>query len=106
MLKDIDFGFPIAEVILQHHERENGSGYPRGLKSPDILFEAKIIAVADVVEAISKARPYREALGDNVALEEIKKFRGIQFEPEVVDICVNLFEKENFKFKEQGLKSL
>jgi len=98
ILAKVDFHWPLAEIVRQHHERINGKGYPQGLTGDQMLLEAKIIAVADVMEAISKARPYRAALGNNVALEEIKKFRGEQFDPDVVDACVELFEKENFAF--------
>lgn len=98
ILKKVDFKWPLADIVIQHHERLNGKGYPQGLEETEILLEAKIIAVADVVEAISKARPYREALGNDVAMDEIRKFKGIQFDPQVVDACLELFEKEGFEF--------
>lgn len=98
ILQKVDFHWPLAEIVRQHHERINGRGYPQGLKGDKMLLESKIIAVADVMEAISKARPYREALGDQVALDEIKKFRGEQFDPDVVDACVEVYEKDNFSF--------
>lgn len=98
ILKTIDFPWPVAQIIIQHHENLDGSGYPQGLKGNKILLEAKIIGVADVVEAMSSHRPYRPALGINKALEEISQNRGILYEPEVVDTCLNLFRKKKFKF--------
>jgi len=99
ILKDIDFPYPIAKIILQHHERNDGSGYPNRLKATEILLEAKIIGIADVVEAMSSHRPYRAALGVNVALDEITKNRGVLYDPEVVDVCVKLFKEKDFKFE-------
>lgn len=98
ILKSIEFSWPIAQIVLQHQERLNGSGYPQGLKGDDILLEAKIIAVADVIEAMSSHRPYRPALGINKALEEISINRGILYVPEVVDACIKLFKEKDFKF--------
>lgn len=91
ILKGIHFPWPIAEIIWQHHERLDGSGYPRGLKENKILLEAKIIAVADTVDAMSSHRPYRPALGINAALDEIQKFKGILFDSDVVNACQKLF---------------
>jgi PAS domain S-box-containing protein/putative nucleotidyltransferase with HDIG domain len=99
ILKNIDFSHPIADIVLQHHERINGSGYPNNLKGDDILLEARIIGVADVVEAMISHRPYRPALGLDNALAEITKNKGILYDPEVVDICVKLFKKKGFTFK-------
>ena len=99
ILKTIDFSYPVANIVFQHHERLNGSGYPQGLKGKDILREAKIIGVADVVEAMSSFRPYRPALGIDKALEEISQNRGILYDPEVVDICLKLFKEKGFKFE-------
>ena len=99
ILKSIDFSYPIANIVLQHHEKINGSGYPGGLKGDEILLEAKIICVADVVEAMSSHRPYRPALGIDVALKEITKNRGILYDPKVVDACVKLFRKKGFEFE-------
>jgi len=99
ILKSIDFSYPVANIVLQHHEKINGSGYPRGLKGNEILLEAKIICVADVVEAMSSHRPYRAALGIDKALEEISQNRGILYDPEVVDACLKLFKKKGFKFE-------
>jgi len=98
ILKSIEFPWPIEKIVLQHHERLDGSGYPRGLKGEDIIIEARIIGVADVVEAMSSHRPYRPALGIDAALEEISKNRGILYDPEVVDICLKLFKEKEFKF--------
>jgi putative nucleotidyltransferase with HDIG domain len=98
IIKSIDFPWPVGEIILQHHERIDGSGYPRGLKRENILIEAQILAVADVVEAMSSHRPYRPSLGINAALEEIEKNRGILYEPEVVDVCLRLFREDRFSF--------
>ena len=99
ILKKVDFLWPIARIVLQHHEKINGSGYPRGLKGDEILLEAKIICVADVVEAMSYHRPYRPALGINKALEEISKNKGILYDQEVVDVCLELFKEKDFKFE-------
>ena len=100
ILRGIDFPGPIAEIVLQHHERMDGSGYPNGLKGDSILLEARIIAVADVVEAMASHRPYRAALGIGQALEEISKNEGAKYDPEVVDACLKLFE-EGFAFDTQ-----
>jgi len=97
ILKDIEFPWPVAEVVLQHHERMNGSGYPNGIKGEDILPEAKIIAVADVVEAIVSHRPYRSALGLAIAVEEILDNRGSLYDSEVVDACVKLFHEKGYQ---------
>jgi PAS domain S-box-containing protein/putative nucleotidyltransferase with HDIG domain len=98
ILKDIKFPWPVATVILQHHERMNGSGYPNKLKGKDILLEARIVALADVVEAISSHRPYRPTLGINFALDEITKNRVILYDANVVDACLKLFLKKNYTF--------
>ena len=99
ILKSIDFSYPVLKIILQHHERLNGSGYPQGLKSEEILLEAKIIGVADVVVAMSFYRPYRPAFGIDKILEEISQNRGILYDPEVVDACLKLFKEKGFKFE-------
>jgi putative nucleotidyltransferase with HDIG domain len=91
ILKNIDFPFPIAPIIIQHHERMDGSGYPRGLRGEDICLEARIIAVADVIDSISTNRPYQEALGMDKALEELSNNRGTLYDPEVVDACLKLY---------------
>lgn len=104
ILKSIDFSYPVAQIVLQHHERLNGSGYPQGLKGKDILLEARIIGVADVVEAMSSHRPYRPALGIDKALEEILKNRGILYDPEAADACLKLFKEKKFQFELNGVK--
>lgn len=103
ILKNIKFTWPIADIILQHHEKLDGSGYPQGLKSDHILLEAKIITVADVVEAISSHRPYRAALGIEVALDEIKRGKGSVYEVSVVDACLKLFDEKKFAFSTQSI---
>ena len=100
ILKSIDFSYPIARIVLQHHERLNGSGYPNGLRADKILLEARILGVADVVEAMSSHRPYRPALGIDKALEKISKNKGILYDPEVVDMCLDLFKEKEFKFEQ------
>ncbi|MDT8285435.1 MAG: PAS domain S-box protein, partial [Thermovirgaceae bacterium] len=97
MLKDIDFPWPIADVILQHHERVDGSGYPNGLKGDEMLAEARILAVADVVESMASHRPYRATLGLDSALEEIEKNRGVLYTPAVVDACIALFRHKGYQ---------
>jgi putative nucleotidyltransferase with HDIG domain len=99
ILKTIDFPWPVARIVLQHHERLDGSGYPQGLKGDKILLEAKIIGTADVVEAMSSHRPYRPAKGIDKALEEISKNKGILYDPEVVDACPKLFKEKSFNFE-------
>jgi len=99
ILGKIDFPWSLAKVILQHHERMDGSGYPAGLSGKEILLEARILGVADVVEAMSSHRPYRPALGIDKALEEISKNRGILYDTEVVDVCLKLFKEKGFKFE-------
>ena len=99
ILKGIDFPWPIASMVLQHHERIDGSGYPGGLRGEEILLEARIIAVADVVEAIASHRPYRPALGIDIALEEILQNKGILYDPQVVDACLRLFREKRFGFE-------
>ena len=99
ILEKVEFPWPIAQIILQHHERMDGSGYPKGLKGDKILMEARILGVADVVEAMSSHRPYRPALGIDKALEEISQNKGILYDPEVVDTCHKLFKEKGFKFE-------
>lgn len=98
ILKSIDFPYPIARIVLQHHERLNGTGYPHKIKGDEIILEAKIIGIADVVEAMSSHRPYRPALGIDRALEEISQNKGTLYDPEVVDACLKLFKEKRFKF--------
>lgn len=96
ILKPIDFPWPIAQIVLQHHERLDGTGYPHGLKGGEILLEAKVLGVADVVEAMVSHRPYRAALGVGAALEEISRYRGVRFDESVVDACVKLFREQGY----------
>lgn len=97
ILKDVKFPWPIADIVLQHHEKLDGSGYPQGLKEGQILLEAKILSVADVVEAISSHRPYRPSLGIEAALEEIERHRGVLYDAKVVDACTKLFREAGYK---------
>ncbi len=99
ILKTIDFPWPLADIVLQHHERLDGSGYPYGLKGDRIYLESRIISVADVVEAITFERPYRPALGVDRALEEIESKKGALYDTEVVDICVELFREKRFSWE-------
>jgi PAS domain S-box-containing protein len=99
ILKTIELPWPVAQIVLQHHERMDGSGYPQGLKGDEIMLEARILMVADVVEAMASHRPYRPSLGIKLALEEISKHRGILYDQEVVDVCVKLFTKKKFGFE-------
>jgi PAS domain S-box-containing protein/putative nucleotidyltransferase with HDIG domain len=99
ILRKIDFHGPMAQIAYQHHERLDGSGYPRGLKGGDIILEAKILAVADVVEAMASHRPYRAALGIDKALEEIRINRGSKYDEAAVDACLELFNGGKFEFK-------
>jgi PAS domain S-box-containing protein len=96
MLKDMESRWPLAQIIYQHHERINGSGYPRNLKGDEIIIEARIMAVADVVESMASHRPYRPALGIDAALEEIEKNKGILYDNDVVDSCLRLFRKKGY----------
>jgi HD-GYP domain-containing protein (c-di-GMP phosphodiesterase class II) len=98
ILKDIEFPWPIAQIVLQHHERLDGSGYPQGLKGETILVEARILAVADVVEAIASHRPYRPAQGIEKALAEIAIHRSSLYDPNVVEACLRLFREKGFAF--------
>jgi len=98
ILKKVDFPWPIAEIVFQHQEKIDGSGYPRGLKGAEILIEAKILGVANVVEAMSSYKSYRPALSMDESLAEISKYKNILFDPEVVDTCIKLFKEKEFKF--------
>ena len=99
LLDKINFPWPISDIVHQHHERLDGSGYPNGLKDKDILLEAKIISVADTVEAMTAHRPYRPAMGIETALEEITSKKGIYFDPNVVDTCIKIFDN-GFEFSD------
>jgi len=96
MLREVESQWPLAEIVFQHHERMNGSGYPRQLKGDEILMEARILAVSDVVESMASHRPYRPSLGIEAALEEIEKNKGILYDDSVVDACLRLFRQKNF----------
>ena len=97
ILKNIEFPWPIAQIVRQHHERIDGSGYPQGLSGNDILVEARIIAVSDVVEAMASHRPYRPGLGIDKALEEIGNYRGKYYDSDIVDACVSLFHDKKYE---------
>ena len=99
ILKKIDFPWPVDLIVLQHHEKMDCSGYPQGLAGEEILLEARILCVADVVESIDSHRPYRPGLGIDKALEEISKNRGILYDPDVVDACLRLFKEKNFQYQ-------
>ena len=98
-IKDIDFPRKVADIILQHHEKMNGTGYPNDLRNREILLEAKIVSVADVVESMDHKRPYRPALGIDKALEEISKNKGKLYDPAVVETCIKLIKEDGFEFK-------
>lgn len=99
IVKDIEFPWHIADMIVQHHERIDGSGYPKGLKGEEILIATRILSVADVVEAIASHRPYRPAYGIDIALKEISDMKGILYDAAVVDACLKLFKDKGFKFE-------
>ncbi|HEY5471631.1 MAG TPA: HD domain-containing phosphohydrolase, partial [Candidatus Limnocylindrales bacterium] len=98
LIAGIEFGGPVAAIVNQHHERLDGSGYPQGLRGENILPEARILAVADVVEAMSSHRPYRPALGMEVALAEVREHAGVEYDADVVAACARLIEEEGFEF--------
>ena len=100
ILKNIEFPWPIAQIAWQHHERLDGSGYPSGLAGDQIILEAKILAVADVVDAMSSFRPYRPSLGIDKALEEISHNRGALYDPAIVDACLKLFRNDSYKLED------
>jgi HD-GYP domain-containing protein (c-di-GMP phosphodiesterase class II) len=104
IIKGVDFPWPIAQMVLQHHERLDGSGYPQGLKGEAILLEARIVAVADVVEAMMSHRPYRAALGIDAALAEIEQGKGRLYDPAAVEACVTLFRHKAFSFEERAVR--
>jgi len=103
ILKSIEFPWPVADIVVQHHERMDGSGYPSGLKGEQSTLEARILAVADVVEAMASHRPYRPALGIDRALKEITGNRGLLYDANVVDACLAVFNKGSFRFADQGI---
>ena len=98
ILKTIDFPWPIALIVYQHHERMDGSGYPNGISGKDMLLESRIISVADVVEAMASHRPYRASLGIGAAIDEIKANRSKLYDADVVDACVKVVSAEDFEF--------
>ena len=98
ILSVIDFGRPVAEMVLQHHERLDGSGYPNGLSAGDLLLETRILAVADVVEAMSSHRPYRAALGTEAALAEIRDGAGTRYDADVAAACARVMTEQGFAF--------
>jgi len=106
ILKDIEFPWPIADIAYQHHERMDGTGYPQGLKGDEICIEARIVAVADVVESMASHRPYRAALGIEAALNEIMTNRGKLYDADVVDACLKVFKEKKFDFDEVRLKGI
>jgi HD-GYP domain-containing protein (c-di-GMP phosphodiesterase class II) len=97
IIKDVESPWPLADIVRQHHERIDGSGYPQGLKNKDILIEARILAVADVVEAMMSYRPYRPALGVEIALAEIENNTGTLYDRDAVDACLRLFRVKNYQ---------
>jgi len=99
ILKSVEFPWPVAQIVLEHHERMDGSGYPRGLPGAELLLEARILAVADVVEAMASDRPYRPAHGIDKALEEISRHRATQYDAEAVDACLRLFRDKGFQLQ-------
>jgi len=107
ILSGVEFPWPIADIVLQHHERIDGSGYPKGLTGEDIRLEARILGVADVVEAMASHRPYRPARGLDVALEEIAQNKGVLYDPQVADACLKIFAEKRFTLEQgdEGLKT-
>ncbi len=103
ILKGIQFPWPIADIVLQHHERINGTGYPNGLPGEKILFEAKIISVADVIEAMATNRPYRPMLGMDKALDEIQSKKNVFFDPSVVDACTTILKRDRLFWKTEAV---
>jgi HD-GYP domain-containing protein (c-di-GMP phosphodiesterase class II) len=100
ILSEIEFGSPVSEIVYQHHERLDGSGYPRGLSGDSIMLEARILAVADVVEAMCASRPHRPAPGLEAALKEIEQGAGRLYDPRVTAVCVRLFRENGFTLPE------
>jgi HD-GYP domain-containing protein (c-di-GMP phosphodiesterase class II) len=97
ILKDVESQWPLAQIVYQHHERMDGSGYPRNLKGDEIIIEARIMAVADVVEAMASHRPYRPGLGIDSALAEIEKNKGTLYDNNIADACLRLFREKGFQ---------
>ncbi len=99
ILNEVEFPWPIAQIVLQHHECIDGSGYPRGVSGNDLLLESRIISVSDVVEAMGSHRPYRPSLGLKKAIYVIQRFRGIMYDKDVVDVCIDILKNDNFDFE-------
>lgn len=106
IVKEIEFPFPVARIVLQHHERVNGSGYPSGLSDKDILLEAKILTVADVAEAMTSSRPYRNSFALDDVLREISQNRGILYDFNVVYACLAVFNEKGFRFEQESSANL
>ena len=102
MLKDVESPWPLAQIVYQHHERMDGSGYPRNLKGDEILMEARILAVADVVEAMASHRPYRPGSGIEATLKEIEKNKGVLYDNVVADACLRLFREKGYQLTWDG----
>jgi putative nucleotidyltransferase with HDIG domain len=106
ILKEIEFPWPIAQMVLQHHEKLDGSGYPNGIRGDAITLSSRILTVADVMEAISSDRPYRAALGIDSAISHIREYAGRYYDPLIVETCISLFYEHNFQFKtKDGLQA-
>ena len=99
ILKDVEFPWPIARMVLEHHERVDGSGYPKGLVAEETLLESRIMAVADVVESMASHRPYRPAFGIDLALNEIENNKGTLYDTGVVDACLRIFKENGYQLK-------
>ena len=105
LLHDISFSWPVARTVLEHHERLDGSGYPRGLKGDEISMGGRIMAVADVVDAMSTHRPYRAGLGINAAVDELKRGSGTLYDKSVVNACIKLIKVKGYKLNETLLNA-
>jgi HD-GYP domain-containing protein (c-di-GMP phosphodiesterase class II) len=97
IFKDVDFPWPVLQMIEQHHERLDGSGYPKGLKKDEITLEAQVVAVADIIDAMTSDRPWRKALSVDDALDQLRKDRGVKFDAYVVDSCIELYTKQKYR---------
>jgi len=103
ILRKVEFPWPIADIVLQHHERLDGSGYPNGISGEGILVEARILGVADTVEAMAQHRPHRPTPGLEKAFEELERGKGVLYDPDVVAACMSVFREKGFRFQEVGL---
>jgi putative nucleotidyltransferase with HDIG domain len=104
VLRKLDLPWPVADIVKQHHERLDGSGYPDGLSGDEIMIEAKVLAAADVVEAMTSHRPYRPGLGLELACEEIDAQKGIKFDEKIVEATLELFTKDKYMFEDNAEK--